>query len=205
MNTKQLFGELLFVLFIIEACVPRIIAQAAQDQVYTHSVAIWGNNFHWTKIATVHPHTLIRVYADGSVKFGFCSTTDTAVAGVEGNRLYSWLQRTFGADSRTKRVHPSSNSNTAAEPKPVNFDQGGVWIKIVDRATGQTITAPELYHYWDRVLNSVGFSSDKMVDVYAKAHDGGQDPESVRDYQDNSGYYRVWLGLIKLPQRASPD
>jgi hypothetical protein len=44
-------------------------------------------------------------------------------------------------------------------------------------------------------VNYVELSFEKADEVYAKAHDGGPDPENTRDYQDNTGYYRVWLSF----------
>ena len=49
--------------------------------IYTRPVIVWGNNPNWTKIAHVPAHTILRVYADGAVKFGPLSTTDTASRG----------------------------------------------------------------------------------------------------------------------------
>src|SRR5262249_45230608 len=91
--------------------------------------------------------------------------------------------------------------NTSENPRVVNFNQGGVWIKIVNPATGQSVIAPELYYYWDRDLNSSGVYFNKTVELFAKAHDGGRDQESTRDYQDKTGYYRVWVGLTPRSSR----
>jgi hypothetical protein len=194
MNTKRLLAGLHFLL-ITWTISSGSLTQSALAQLYTHPVVICGNKPDWTKVATVHAHTLFRVYADGTVKFGLFSTTDTAVAGVKGNRLFSLIQTAFGPSPRINGTYPSTTFNSSGQPRAVNFNQGGIWIKIADPATGQSVIAPELYYYWDRYLTSSGICFSKTVQVYAKAHDGGRDPESTRDYQDNTGYYRVWLGL----------
>jgi hypothetical protein len=146
-------------------------------------------------------NVLIRVYADGAVKFGPHSSTDTAVAGVEGNGFFKWLQGTFGGEWEKTIASPSQYAgmikNAFGRSEPVNFDQGGVWIKILNHATGQPIAPANLYYYWDKALNAFGFSASTDVDVYAKAHDGGRNPESTSSYNDNTGFYRVWLGLAK--------
>ena len=163
--------------------------------VYTRPVVVWGNNPDWTKIAYVPAHTIFRVYADGAVKFGPLSTTDTAIAGVEGNRLFKWIQQ--GCDQRISKISKS--------PRPVYFNQGGVWIYIVNHRTGQTARTPDLYYYWAKTLNIVDKRFDIGIDIHAKAHDGGRDPGSRRDYNDNTGYYRVWIELespAPPPQRA---
>ncbi len=63
-----------------------VSASLAGAQVQTSPpVIVMGNNPHWTRIAGVLKGWTIKVLADGAVKFGPRSSTDTAEAGVEGN------------------------------------------------------------------------------------------------------------------------
>jgi hypothetical protein len=206
MKTKQIVVASLCILATMTALPQALLAQSPPPpSVFTPPVLVMGNNPKWTRITGVQADTLIRVFADGAVKFGPRSSTDTAVAGVEGNGFFRWLQGTFSGQWEKVVTTPSAYAgmikNAFGRSEPVNFDQGGVWIKIVDHTTGEAIAAPNLYYDWNSALNVTGFSSDRDVYVYAKAHDGGRNAESTDSYNDNTGYYRVWVGLAK-PERV---
>lgn len=193
--------------------VGRCLAQSSTDVVVeedpevvdTRQVTVMGNNPQWTRVAGVQANTLIKVYADGTVKFGPRSSTDTAEAGVEGNSFFAWTQGIFGSDWESQIANPSNYPNMVKRAfgtsGNVNFNQGGVWIKIVDADNKEPIAAPNLWYYWAATLNKAGFMADRQVVVYAKAHDGGRDPEATSSYDDNTGSYRVWLQLSK-PERV---
>ena len=161
-----------------------------------------GNKVEWTKISGVEANTLIKVRADWDVNFGgLFSTSDSATAGVEGNALLEFLQRVFPSNWEdvvaNPKKYPELIKNAFIQKKPVNFNQGGVWIKIVNRNTGGIVVPGTLYYYWANCLNKFGLMSDSAVDVYAKAHDGGKNPDDTGSYGDNTGTYKVWLELAK--------
>jgi len=91
---------------------------------------------------------LIRVRAEGAVKFGPHSSTDAAVAGVGGNGFFKWLQGTFGGEWEQKianpRQYPDIVRNALGTSGPVNYDQGGVWVKFVKKS-GEVMSPPNLY------------------------------------------------------------
>jgi hypothetical protein len=169
--------------------------------VTTRPVIVLGSNPDWTKISGVQANVLIRVQADGAVKFGPLSTTDTAVAGVEGNLFFKWIQGIFGGNWEQTISNPSRNpqmmKHVLGTSGAVNFDQGGIWIKVVKRASGQQAVPTALYYYWEKLYDPKGMTFNCPVDVYAKAHDGGRDPESRASYRDNTGSYTVWLLLSR--------
>jgi len=197
-------------------------ATSAQDQGTVHAaqpatqetrhVAVTGNNSQWTKISGVEAKTLIRVSAIGKVDFGgIGSTWDDANAGVTGSTVGRWAESIFGGGGLAMILSGDPALFTAKVNKDimkafqsqgdVNYDQGGVWIKIVSRSTGKAENT-NLYYYWDQIYNKVGFMSDSDVDVYAKAHDGGRQPGNTGGYGDNKGSYEVWLRLEK-PARVA--
>jgi hypothetical protein len=207
MNTKKLLiMGTACVLVTAESLKHAAIAQAPTEANETTHVKVIGSNPEWTKISGVEADTLIRVNASGAVFFGPHSKTDTAVAGAKGTWLFQRLQSVLGGDWEKKIGNPSEYpaliKNAFAVGGTVNFDHGGVSIKIVSRATGQPISPPNLYFYWATLLNLLGFMSDSDVDVYARAHDGGKDLDNPRlqDYQDNTQAYTVWLVLSKPPR-----
>jgi len=182
------------------------IAQASTEPHETMHINVIGSNPEWTKISEVEANTLIRVNASGAVNFGPHSKMDGAVAGAKGTWLFQRVEAVLGGNWEKKIRNPSEYpaviKNAFEVGGPVNFDHGGVSIKIVSRATGQPISPPNLYFYWDTLLNFLGFMSDSDVDVYARAHDGGKDLDNPRreDYQDNTQAYSVWLVLSKPPR-----
>lgn len=186
----------------LQTIVSDITAQpVAPSPHFTQPVVVFGNNPKWTKITGVQSNTLIRLHAKGSVKFGPRSSTDNANAGVEGNSLFKWTQGIFGSDWEKQISDPRQYVSTVKKAfgvhGEVNFNQGGVWIKIVNRKTGEEIAAPNLFYYWEKVLNRPGFMSAIDVDIYAKAHDGGKNSDSTDSYDDNTGHYEVWIEITK--------
>ncbi len=168
----------------------------------TGRVTVMGNNRNWTRIYGVKANYAIKVAASGIVDFGcaFGRCKDNATAGVTGNKFLKFLSE-FGKSLIEITTQPwkcvSQIKQMFKKRGPVNYDQGGVWIKITDIG-GNELTATQLYYYWHNVYNKVGgvcFSRD--VIVWAKAHDGGRNPESTSSYGDNKGYYQVWLVLTE--------
>jgi hypothetical protein len=130
MTTSRFLAGLVHVLLTLATASTVRAPHSLCSSIYTHPVIIWGNNPHWTKVTTVPARAVIRLYSDGAVKFGHCLTTDTAVAGVEGNLFFSGIQKAFQCGERAKSArqsgYASSNSVALGGPKRVNFNQGGV-------------------------------------------------------------------------------
>jgi hypothetical protein len=174
--------------------------------IQTDPVPIEGRNYQWTKIATVQANTLIQVKADGQVYFRLGSDDD-AVAGVEGQMFRgSWFQNLrdmCGYGWEEKIVNPSRYPHLVrcvfTTKQRVNYNQGGLWIKVVYRDGGQPVIPTQLFYYWQNIYNKPGFACAKDVIVYAKAHDGGKDADKFRagDYSNNRGCYRVWLSVTR--------
>ena len=168
----------------------------------TGKVTVKGNNRNWTRIYGVKANYAIKVLASGIVDFGcmFGRCRDSSTAGVTGNKFAKFVTD-FGKSLIEITTQPWESVNQIKQlfkkRGPVNYDQGGVWIKITDIG-GNEVTAIQLYYYWHNVYNKVGgvcFSRD--VIVWAKAHDGGRNPESTSSYGDNKGNYQVWLVLTE--------
>ena len=181
----------------------------------TRKIIVKGNKSTWTKIATIRGGRLIKVFATGKVNFGclFNACIDDAMAGVNGNGAWSWIQGNLEPlkDTILKGIknpghflsvlknnkNPKNIINKVknlfrVKGKPVNFNQGGLWVKITDK-DGKVIDNVELYYYWGKFYNKYGKPCEEKVTVWAKAHDGGKNPESRSGYGDNTGFYVVWI------------
>jgi hypothetical protein len=78
-----------------------------------------------------------------------------------------------------------------------------VWIKVVKKGTNQPYIQTQLYYFWAHYINSYGLPVTEDVDLYAKAHDGGRNPESRNDYGDNKGAYTVTITHLESPCELS--
>lgn len=68
-----------------------------------------------------------------------------------------------------------------------NYNQGGVWIKVVKNS--KPYVGTQLYYDWENGINikNMGPYVSGEVTVFAKAPDGGKNPESKSGYTDNPG------------------
>jgi hypothetical protein len=139
MKTHQLSAAIFYAVTIAAA-----FAQSPPNpppSVNTPPVIVMGNNPGWTRVSGVQANVLIRVYADGAVKFGPHSSTDTAVAGVEGNGFFKWLQGTFGGEWEKAIASPSQYAgmikNAFGRSEPVNFVVG-----VSERGQSRQADAP---------------------------------------------------------------
>jgi hypothetical protein len=201
MNLSRL-STLLLVAFGLTAA-GSSIGQTPQQSVPT---IVMGNNPNWTRIAGVNQGWIIRVGANGAVKFGPRSSTDTAEAGVEGSSFLKWTQGVVPSSDwsgflKNPHNYPDILKSLGGNRGPVNFNQGGVWIKITDPA-GQEIVPANLWYYYSVKggFNDDGLNLGQDVIVWAKAHDGGRDPESRDSYNDNTGAYHVWVQIAPAPK-----
>lgn len=163
-----------------------------------------GNNNNWTLIASVKKGSVIKIHASGVVDFGCRGGTcrDNATAGVTGNKAGALLDglkldlaliKTVGDPYLIYGVFKKTFSTTYSS----NYDQGGVWIKVLTK-NGSPYIGTQLYYYWahDKGWNKYGFPINEDVDVYAKAHDGGKGPDGSKGYGDNKGSYTVTIEYV---------
>ena len=165
---------------------------------------IKGDVSQWTHVGTVKKGSIMRVRASGKVDFGcaFCRCVDGPTAGVEGKslafvKIFDTLKQQTDAaktlnpfDAAQKNINALKNLfGTTHQP---NFDQGGVWIKVLKKNRTPYI-ATQLYYFWEHEggINKYGLPINEDVDIYAKAHDGGKSPEAMKNYGDNHGAYTV--------------
>jgi hypothetical protein len=176
------------------------------------AVTVQGNNSHWTHIGSVKSGSVIRVVASGTVDFGcmFGGCVDGAGAGVTGSslvfvKLLDGFKQQIEAtltlnpvESIQKQIN--AVKSTFGSTHQPNFDQGGVWIKVLKK-NGQPYIATQLYYFWEHGdgINKHGLPINEDVDVYAKAHDGGKNPESTSGYGDNKGAYQVSIQYVSQP------
>jgi hypothetical protein len=175
-----------------------------------------GDNSGWTHIGTVKAGYLMKVHASGKVDFGckFCRCVDGPTAGVEGKslafvRIFDSLKQEADAAKTLNPIEAEQKRFNAIKSlfgstHQPNFDQGGVWIKVVKK-NGSPYIATQLYYFWEHGdgINKYGLPITEDVDVYAKAHDGGKSPDAKKSYDDNSGAYTVRLETTAL-QPAAP-
>jgi hypothetical protein len=182
----------------------------------TASGNVQGNKSGWTYIGTANKGSLLRVHASGKVDFGctFCTCVDSATAGVEGKSLI--FVKAFDGLKQQLAAVPTLNPVEAAQKninvmksifgstKQPNFDQGGVWIKVVKK-NGAPYIATQLYYFWEHGdgINKYGLHINEVVDVYAKAHDGGKSPDSTKSYGDNHGAYTVKIEAPSVQSAGS--
>jgi hypothetical protein len=168
---------------------------------------VQGKNSNWTHIGTVAKNTEIRVHASGKVDFGchLCTCVDGPTAGVEGKtqsiisafnnlkKQITTLPKILSPLDEAKSRYNAIKNIFGAPQKP-NYDQGGVWIKVVTKS-GAPVIAPQLYYFWEHGdgINKYGLPVFEDVDVYAKAHDGGRSPDATKGYGDNKGAYNVTI------------
>lgn len=161
---------------------------------------VFGNNSGWTRVAGVQAGYTFQIYAEGTVNFGcmFDGCIDGPTAGVNGNAVWRAIQGVSIEQIITNpQSFPDQVKRLLTSQGAVNFDQGGVWIKITDVA-GNEVLPINLYYYWANCYNKVGgVKFTQNVIVWAKPHDGGRSPHSTSGYGDNKGYYSVWLELQK--------
>jgi hypothetical protein len=163
-----------------------------------------GNNSGWTLIGTVQKGSIMKVRASGKVDFGckFCTCVDGPTAGVEGKsltfvKIFDTLKQQTDA-AKTLNPFDAAEKNINALKRlfgsthQPNFDQGGVWIKVVTK-NGTPYLATQHYYFWEHGdgINKYGLPINEDVDVYAKAHDGGKSPDATKSYGDNKGAYTV--------------
>lgn len=166
-----------------------------------------GNNHNWTLIGPVTPGSVIRIHASGTVDFGcsFGRCKDDALAGVTGKsvgfiKMFDTVKGEMNAVSKnltdpiamTKQQYSVIQRNFSYSQ--ANFDQGGVWIKIVTK-NGSPYIGTQLYYFWAEQggINTYGLPIHEDVTVYAKAHDGGKSPDATNGYGDNKGSYQVTI------------
>jgi len=119
------------------------LSPTSTAQKVTRPVALVGSNSNWIVVAPVPRDHVIQVFAVGEVKFGLFSTTDAPDAGVDGNPVFRLWQSLSHGPQRTSH----------SLRYPVNFNQGGVWIKIVAQRSAREAIAPTLYYYWQHFFN----------------------------------------------------
>jgi hypothetical protein len=177
---------------------------------------VQGNKNSWTHIGAVKKGFVMKMHADGVVDFGcaFGRCKDSAEAGVEGKSLvfvkvFDTLKQQIDAAKTLNPVEATKKNINSLKSifgstHQANFDQGGVWIKVVKK-NGTPYIGTQLYYFWAHGdgINKHGLPIDEDVDVYAKAHDGGKSPDSTKSYGDNHGAYRVWIECAILPSAAS--
>jgi hypothetical protein len=164
-----------------------------------------GNKKEWTHIATVPKGSILRVHANGTVNFGcrFCRCVDGAGAGVTGKslvfvKIFQTLKNELEAvvtpnpADKMKKHMDVYRKNFGRTHEP-NYNQGGVWIKVVKKHGGAHYIPTQLYYFWiaNNGINRMGLPINEDVDVFARAHDGGKNSESTGGYGDNSGAYMV--------------
>jgi hypothetical protein len=178
---------------------------------------VQGSNHNWTLIGTVKQGAILRVYASGTVDFGCfaCTCVDSATAGVEGKslvfvRIFDSLKKQADAVMTVNPVQSAQKNLSALRglfgtTQQPNFDQGGVWIKILRTKGGTPYFGTQLYYFWEHEngINKYGLPINEDVQVYAKAHDGGKNPEATGGYGDNKGYYSVSLFCGMQPPDAT--
>ena len=183
----------------------------------TSSGNVQGSNKNWTHIGTVKQGAILRVYASGVVDFGcvFCGCVDSALAGVEGKslvfvRMFDSLKQQADAVMTVNPVQSAQKNLNAlrglfGSTQQPNFDQGGVWIKILRKKGGTPYLGTQLYYFWEHSggINKYGLPINEDVEVYAKAHDGGKSPEATGSYGDNKGYYSISLFCGMQPPDAT--
>ena len=181
----------------------------------TSSGNVQGNNHNWTHIGKVNKGAILRVLASGTVDFGCfaCTCVDSVEAGVEGKslvfvKLFDGLKQQIDAAMTLNPVEAVQKNINAMKSvfgstHQPNFDQGGVWIKVLKK-NGTPYIATQLYYFWAHGdgINKYGLPIDEDVEVYAKAHDGGKNPDSTSSYGDNKGAYNV--SLFCGPQLPNP-
>lgn len=183
-----------------------------------------GNNHNWTHIGTVKAGSVIKIQASGTVDFGcsFGRCHDDVMAGVTG------VTANLEADLKSManviveitteplkspnpitiplttglKVYQIINQHFAVTHEP-NYDEGGVWIKIVTKR-GTPYIGTQLYYFWANYINNSGLPITEDVTVFAKAHDGGRSPDATGGYGDNSGSYNVNIVYAALPATARP-
>jgi hypothetical protein len=176
------------------------------------AVEVKGNNPYWTHVGTVNVKQgmVIRIHASGRVNFGcrFDACNDLATAGVTGSTAASVLKVFTGQITPLRLLLPPYPIDQATQlwrvinqnffvTRSPNYDQGGVWIKILKK-NGQPYTGTQLYFWWAQSegINKYGLPILEDVNVYAKAHDGGTNPESTKSYGDNTGSYMVSIETV---------
>ncbi|MCX6226384.1 MAG: hypothetical protein NTV01_16820 [Bacteroidia bacterium] len=167
-----------------------------------------GNNSNWTASGTV----------DFGCSFGRCK--DTATAGVTGsNAITTALHEVANVVGslgdlslppdpnhpldKLKQAYNAINKHFGST-QPVQYDEGGVWIKILTKS-GNPYIGTQLYYYWANGINKYGLPITEDVTVFAKAHDGGRSPDATSGYGDNSGSYTVNIVYAALPATARPN
>jgi hypothetical protein len=168
---------------------------------------VQGKNSNWTYIGTVAKYSQIRIQASGKVDFGckLCGCVDGPTAGVEGKtqsiksalnnlkKQITTMPKILDPLQEAKSKYNAIKNIFGAPQKP-NYDQGGVWIKVVTKS-GAPWIAPQLYYFWEHGdgINTYGLPVFEDVNVYAKAHDGGKSPDETKGYGDNKGAYNVTI------------
>lgn len=175
-----------------------------------------GNNSGWTHIGTVAKGSIMKIHASGKVDFGckFCRCVDSATAGVEGKtlvfvRIFDDLKQQMDAAKTLNPIEATQKRINALKrlfgsTHQPNFDQGGVWIKVVTK-NGTPYLATQLYYFWEHGdgINKYGLPINEDVVVYAKAHDGGKSPDATKGYGDNKGAYTVKIESALIPSAPS--
>ncbi|HYA14860.1 MAG TPA: hypothetical protein VEF33_11025 [Syntrophales bacterium] len=194
-------------------------------------VEVKGNNNKWTFIGSVQQSSVLKINASGKVDFGckFGECKDTAVAGFTGSFLgfQSSDDSSMGVMMKTaeteiffetfefamKIAYQQNNPclayqtaiNYFGKTQSPNYDQGGVWIKVVKK-TGSPYIGTQLYYFWavQHGINEFGLAINEDVDVYAKAHDGGRSRDATKSYGDNKGSYQVTIASSSFPVAQLP-
>jgi len=177
-----------------------------------------GNNSGWTHIGTVTNGSIMKIHASGTVDFGCwrCGCVDSATAGVTGKslvvvKIFDGLKQemdaitgTYNPIEATQKSYNALKKLFGSTHQP-NFDQGGVWIKVVTK-NGTPYLATQLYYFWEHGngINKYGLPINEDVDVYAKAHDGGKSPDATKSYGDNKGAYTVNIESALIPSVPPP-
>ena len=142
-----------------------------------------GNNHNWTHIGTVKAGSVIKIQASGTVDFGcsFGRCHDDVMAGVTG------VTANLEADLKSManviveitteplkspnpitiplttglKVYQIINQHFAVTHEP-NYDEGGVWIKIVTKR-GTPYIGTQLYYFWANYINNSGLPLPKRM------------------------------------------
>jgi len=178
---------------------------------YSWGAEVKGNNHNWTFIGSVNKNSVIRIHASGKVDFGcsFGTCNDDAFAGVTGkSEEFMKLFNSFKSEIEVARRNVTDPIQLTSKTLGViakyfsnshepNYEQGGVWIKILKRNNVPYI-GTQLYYYWavQGGINEYGLPINEDVNVYAKAHDGGKNPEATKGYGDNKGSYNVTIETV---------
>ncbi|MCX7024911.1 MAG: hypothetical protein NT080_09850 [Spirochaetes bacterium] len=170
----------------------------------TGKVEVPGTRSGWTLIGRVPKNVTFKVQAEGYVNFGCRANAciDGAGAGATGwkDRARVVIAVAGVASFTTAQLaaigtlshdqlfnkHSKDLVKMAMSGYGTDYDQGGLWVKVVAANSSELLLPVNLWYCWLNIFNpayGVCFT-DRDVLVYGKAHDGGRSPEARSPDQD---------------------